>query len=167
MLYKEYRSERLILKPIQNTDTSFVIELLNTPQWIKFIGDRNVRDKSTALIYISRFLNNEKALFWVVAKDDGEPIGAITLIQRDYLPHPDIGFSFLPQFAKKGYAFEAAQSIIDGIKEHNPDQVTLAMTLTFNENSIKLIEKLGLKLISSIEVDNEAHFLYSTEAITI
>ncbi len=38
------RSERLGLRRFDPSDAAFVVELVNDPSWIRFIGDRNVQD---------------------------------------------------------------------------------------------------------------------------
>ena len=86
---------------------------MNTPGWLKFIGERNVRSPEYALEYINRILHNENVAYWTVKlKPNSIPIGVITLIKRDYLPHHDIGFAFLPEYSGKGYAYEATSAVM-------------------------------------------------------
>lgn len=35
-------TERLIIIPISKEDSSFMYELMNSPKWLKYIGDRKV-----------------------------------------------------------------------------------------------------------------------------
>ena len=41
--FKIFETDRLILKPTSEEDAEFIFELLNTPKWLKYIGDRNVK----------------------------------------------------------------------------------------------------------------------------
>lgn len=40
---KTYETERLLLKPTDLEDAEFILQLLNSESFIKYIGDRNVR----------------------------------------------------------------------------------------------------------------------------
>jgi [ribosomal protein S5]-alanine N-acetyltransferase len=156
-------TERLILSALSHNDTAFIYELVNTPEWIRFIGQRNVTNHEEATNYINRILNNANARYTTVRlKDSLTPIGVITFLQRDYLPHPDIGFAFLPRFGKKGYAYEAAKAVLDSIKTTKSHKMVLATTLPDNVNSIQLLEKLGLQFDKEITVGDEKLLLYGT-----
>ena len=156
-------TERLILNNLSLNDTAFIYELVNTPEWIRFIGQRHVNNLEDAANYINRILNNVNANYTTVRlKDNSTPIGVITFLQRDYLPHPDIGFAFLPQFGKKGYAYEAAKAVFDNLKQTNLHTIILATTLSDNVHSIQLLEKLGLQFDKEINIGDEKLLLYST-----
>ena len=49
---KVAETERLILSKITVEDAPFILELMNTPGWLKFIGDRNVKTVYEASEYI-------------------------------------------------------------------------------------------------------------------
>jgi hypothetical protein len=40
---KKYETERLIIKPTNTEDAEFIFEIMNTPKYYKYIGDRNIR----------------------------------------------------------------------------------------------------------------------------
>ena len=46
-------TNRLILRKFIIDDAGFVLELLNSPSWLKYIGDRNVKNLEDAKNYIS------------------------------------------------------------------------------------------------------------------
>jgi len=61
------------------------------------------------------------------------------------LPDADIGFAFLPQFEKQGFAFESASAMMKyGRKTLNLNRV-LAITTKDNESSGRLLAKLGFE----------------------
>jgi len=43
-----YSTSRLKLNQLSQADREFIIKLLNTPGWIKFIGDRNIKTHEDA-----------------------------------------------------------------------------------------------------------------------
>jgi ribosomal-protein-alanine N-acetyltransferase len=152
---------RLLLFKLSAADAAFMFELLNTPLWIKFIGDRNIKTIADAEAYIQKVNDNPTADYWVVKlKDQQTTLGVVTFMKRDYLDHYDIGFAFLPAYNKQGYAYEASKRLLEEVNPHH--QQIVATVLKENKSSIQLIEKLGLQLDKEIVVNNEALLLYST-----
>jgi ribosomal-protein-alanine N-acetyltransferase len=164
-MQNNYNTHRLFLNEINLNDAEFISELVNTPEWIKFIGDRNIKSIAEANEYIQKIISNPNTNFWVVRIQDQQiPIGVISFIKRDYLDHYDIGFAFLAKYTKKGYAYEAAIAVLnDAIKNSNHEHI-LATTIKENNNSIQLLEKLGLRFYKEIENENELLLVYSVAA---
>ena len=97
-------TERLTLREFNKSDAEFVLRLLNTPTWLKFIGDKNVRSLDDAQNYLSNgpirsYEENGFGLSRVALKSSNTPVGACGLIKRDGLNEPDIGFALLPEYA--------------------------------------------------------------------
>ena len=106
-------TDRLSIGPLLSTDTMFISELVNSKGWLQFIGDRKVHSPEDAAAYIEKINDNPHVTYWVARlKDTGTAAGVVTLIKREYLEHHDIGFAFLPVFAGKGYAYEAAKAVL-------------------------------------------------------
>jgi [ribosomal protein S5]-alanine N-acetyltransferase len=156
-------TDRLLLEPLVENDALFIQELVNTEGWIKFIGNRNVNNQEDAIAYIQKINGNEKLIYWTVKrKETNDSIGIITFIKRDYLEHNDIGFAFLPNFNGKGYAFEAAEKVLNFLKQDNNFATILATTIPENISSINLLKKLGLKFDKAIEIENETLHVYKS-----
>ncbi|MFZ7116496.1 MAG: GNAT family N-acetyltransferase [Bacteroidota bacterium] len=157
----QFETEFLYIEPLTIKDSMFILELVNTPGWLKFIGDRNVRTQEYAIAYINRILDNPDVAYWVVRlKTNLTPIGVITLIKRDYLPHHDLGFAFLPEFSGKGYASEATKAVIAELSKTSFYSVLLAITIKDNHSSIKLLERTGFKFERLLNVQNEELAVY-------
>lgn len=158
--YKSFETKRLLLKPMVLEDAPFLIELLNTPKWIQFIGERNVKTIEEAEKYITeRMLPQLEELgygnYVVIRKSDNTKIGTCGLYNREGIDGLDIGFAFLPQYEKQGFAFEAANRIKQaGFNEFGISQIS-AITIKENIASQKLIEKLGLKFEKIINLPND------------
>ena len=162
-------TERLRLREFTTDDTQFILELLNSPGWLEFIGDRNIKSVEQAKVYlengpIKSYRENGFGLSLVETKDNGLKIGMCGIIKRDNLDHPDIGFAFLPQFTGKGYAFEIARATLTFALNTLKLQVINGITLASNERSIRLLEKIGLKFIKPFHFpnDEEELLLFST-----
>jgi [ribosomal protein S5]-alanine N-acetyltransferase len=154
-------TERLLLERLNTNHHTLILELLNTHGWIKFIGDRNVHSIEEANNYIDKINKNTNIAYWAVTlKETNQPIGLVTLIKRDYLQHPDIGFAFLPQYIGNGYAFEAANTLINFLTNEAGINTIDACTLPDNVSSIKLLEKLGLQFTEQITHENDLLSIY-------
>ena len=150
---------------LTSDDHEFIMALVNTKGWIKFIGDRNVHSKDDALAYIQRISAMQNLIYWVVRlTENGTPVGIISFIKRTYLDHFDIGFAFLPEFNGNGYAYEAAKGVLAVTGKHPEYSTILATTIPQNLQSIKLLTKLGLHFEKEIEVENEKLHVYSNAA---
>lgn len=159
---KNYLTTRLILNELSLNDEQFIMELVNTPEWIKFIGDRNIRTQEDARVYIQKIIDNSAVNYWIVKlQEQNIPIGIITFIKRDYLEHYDIGFAFLSKFTKKGYAYEATTTVLNDIINDLTHTHILATTVQENIDSIKLLEKLGFRFEKEIEDGNDLLLVYS------
>ena len=139
-------TERLDLRPFDAGDEPFVLALLNDPDWIRFIGDRNIRTLTDAGGYIERILKSQArfgfSLLRVGLKDD-TPIGMCGLIKRDNFEHIDIGFAFMPDYRGQGYAREAAEAVRDYAVEVLGLDRIVAFTDVQNHASGKLLERIG------------------------
>ncbi len=157
-----FTSERLSLKPLTLSDAEFILALVNTTGWIRFIGDRKVNDIYEANAYIKKILSIPTIKYWVVRLKNAEiPVGIVTFIKRDYLLYHDIGFAFLPAYAKNGYAFEAASGLIAELVNEYQLRRLLATTITENLNSISLLNKLGFRFDKEIQVDGKSLLVYT------
>ena len=166
-VYKSFETERLILKPTTINDSGFILELMNTPKWIKNVGDRNVKTLRDAQKYIeSKMLPQLEKLgysnYTVTRKKDNQKIGVCGLYDREGLEGIDIGFAFLPEYEKKGYAFESANKIKEIAKSEFDLSIINAITIKENKSSIRLLDKLGFKFEKIVKIpdDDEELFLY-------
>ena len=46
-------TERLIIRQFKLSDASFIMQLLNSPGWLEYIGDRNIRTIDDAEAYLA------------------------------------------------------------------------------------------------------------------
>jgi ribosomal-protein-alanine N-acetyltransferase len=141
-------SKRLIVRQLEPADAPFIIELLNQPSWIKFIGDKGVRTVPDAENYLEQgpikmYARLGFGLYLVELKADGAPIGLCGLIKRESLAHVDLGFAFLSRYWGYGYAYESARAVLDYGKEQLGIDQIVAITVPDNHASIKLLRKLG------------------------
>lgn len=163
-------TERLLLRQFTTDDAKFIVQLVNSPGWIKFIGDRNIKTDEQANKYLQNgplksYELNGFGLCLVELKNEKTPIGMCGIIKRDHLENPDIGFAFLPEFTGKGLAFEIANATMKFAKDKLKLPTIFAITVSDNKTSIKLLEKIGMRFNKrfSFPNENEELMLFSNQ----
>lgn len=140
-------TERLSLRKLTVDDAEFILALLNEPSFLRYIGDKKVRNLDDARQYIlngpiASYERHGFGLNCVELRESHTPIGMCGLLKREELPDPDIGFALLPDFWNQGFAFEAAEAVL---KDAGNLQRILAITSLDNEASINLLQRLGFR----------------------
>jgi RimJ/RimL family protein N-acetyltransferase len=139
-----------MLREFTLADSEFIIELLNTEGWIKYIGDRKVKTMADARLYLENgplksYQDNVFGLRLVLLKTNNKPIGMCGLIRREYLDHLDIGFAFLPNYTGQGYALEIASRVVHLAFNELHQEKILAIVLPTNHSSVRLLAKIGFE----------------------
>ena len=168
-------TERLSLRQFTVNDAEFILTLLNEPSFLRYIGDKQVRNLEDARQYIlngpvASYERNGFGLYAVELRESNMPIGMCGLIKREELPDPDIGFAFLPDFWNKGFAFEAAAAVLQNAGERLRLERILAITSLDNEASIKLLQRLGFRFEQEIKLSPDREpvklFVYRIDMIS-
>ena len=164
-------TERLFLRRFTVDDAQFILTLVNEPSFLRYIGDKQVRNLEDARQYIlngpvASYERNGFGLYAVELRESNTPIGMCGLLKREELPAPDIGFAFLPDFWNKGFAFEAAAAVLQDAGERL--RRILAITSLDNEASIKLLQRLGFRFEQEIKLsqDREQVKLFTRDTST-
>ena len=163
------KTERLIITELSIADAPFFFELVNDPDWKRYIGDRNVRTLKDAENYLTeRMIPSYKnwgfGFYKVSLKADNRPIGISGLVDRDSLEYVDIGFAFLPCGRGKGYAYESTKAIFDYAQKTLKLNPILGIANVDNKKSHVLLERLGLQFEKMVLLPEETEeiCLFST-----
>jgi [ribosomal protein S5]-alanine N-acetyltransferase len=154
-------TERLTLRRLSQDDAGFIVELLNDPAFLRFIGDKAVRNDDDARRYIldgpvASYERYGFGLWLVELKESGVSVGMCGLLKRESLPDVDIGFAFLPAYRSQGYALESASAVLDyGRAEFGLKRI-VAITNPDNAGSIRVLEKIGMRFERMITVPDGA-----------
>jgi ribosomal-protein-alanine N-acetyltransferase len=152
---------RLRLRWLTSGDAPFILELVNEPGWLRFIGDRKVHDLEAAGRYIENgpqtmYARHGYGLYAVEHKDGGEAIGMCGLVRRDGLELADLGFALLDRFQGHGYAREAAAAtLLHAERDCGLDRLA-AITDPANLRSISLLGSIGFKSAGQRRLSPEA-----------
>src|SRR5688500_17466054 len=82
------RTPRLSLRELTLDDAGFIVELLNDPSWLRFIGDKNVRTLEDARRYLAngrmKMYAEQGFGLWLVERgEDGAQLGICGLVKRE------------------------------------------------------------------------------------
>jgi ribosomal-protein-alanine N-acetyltransferase len=159
------RTSRLNIRPFALEDAAFIVRLLNEPSFIEHIADRGVRTIADAERYLmggplASYDAHGFGLCMVELRADGrlgdgrsgdgptavvEPVGMCGLLKRDSMPHPDLGYAFLPNHCGQGLAREAATAVVEHARVALRLPRVLAVVGPGNTRSIRLLEMLGFR----------------------
>lgn len=163
-------TERLSLRKLTVDDAEFILALLNEPSFLRYIGDKKVRNLDDARQYIlngpvASYERHGFGLDCVELRESHAPIGMCGLLKREELPDPDIGFALLPDFWNKGFAFEASEAVLRDARERLNLHRILAITSLENDASINLLQRLGFRFEKVVQLspDKEPLRLFSFE----
>jgi RimJ/RimL family protein N-acetyltransferase len=156
---KILETDRLVVRQLTLDDAAFILELVNDPDWLRFIGDRGVRTLDDARNYLrngplAMYERVGFGLYLVERKSDGVSLGMCGLIKREGLDDVDIGFAYLPQFRAQGHAFEAASATLAYGRQTFDLKRIVAITSLDNDRSIQLLGKLGFTFEKIIQLSD-------------
>jgi RimJ/RimL family protein N-acetyltransferase len=164
-------TERLRLRWFAPGDEAYVLEQLQQESWKLNINDPGVRDLGAAKFWmeeklLSLYWSKGLGLWAVERSSDGVLIGMAGVLQRDYLPVPDIGYALLPRYWGQGYAREAARACLDYARDVLGEHQLMASTAPFNEASGRVLEDLGMRYLETRQFDGVEGLskVYSTGA---
>jgi RimJ/RimL family protein N-acetyltransferase len=157
-------TDRLALREFTPADAEFLMELVVTPGWLEFIGDKNFQTAADAIQFIESVLISSYNKFgfgsWLVElKNTKQPIGLCGLVKRDSLENVDLGFALLPNYTKLGYGYEIASATLKHAHDKLKIDHVVAITDAHNTSSINLLNKLGMTFKSNITLPVDDHVM--------
>ena len=147
-------SARLRLRTLSLDDAAFYLKVVNTPLFVRWIGDRQIRTEAQAreaLAVGPLTMQSMRgfSLCLVERKSDGVAIGMCGLIKRASLADVDLGYAYLPEFAGQGYASEAAIAVLAHARTLGLTRV-VAITTPGNDASDAVLRRAGMHFESML-----------------
>ena len=143
------KTDRTEIGKITLADAPFFINLLNSPGWLRFIGDKKINDEFSARRFIKqRFLSSYDEYgfgYYLVRSRLDEPMGIVGFTNREEYENVDFGFAFLPEFSGQGLALESSVAVFEYGQQAFDFAVLDAGTLADNHSAARLLAKLGFK----------------------
>ncbi|WP_149206405.1 GNAT family N-acetyltransferase [Flavobacterium johnsoniae] len=162
-------TERLLLRELLLSDVDGMFELDSNPNVHLFVGNNPVKNIEQSVEYI-HFVQKQYKDFgtgrWaVILKETNEFLGwsGIKFITDEINGHTnfyEIGYRFIEKHWGKGYATEAGKAFVDYAFNEMKVDALYAYADAGNENSRKILEKLGLHYVNSFEHEGEIEVWY-------
>ena len=148
-------TDRFLLRQFCSDDLAFVFEGLSHPDVILYYGVSyaSLDNTSKQLIWFNDLQKNETGIWWAIC--DKENLGLLGAIGFNDLSKTDqkaeIGFWLLPEHWGKGIIKEVANPICNYAFEKLGLRKIEAMVETENENSKKVLKKIGFDYQETME----------------
>jgi len=146
-------NERLLIKPFKEDDWINLRLIRSDSGFRRYMLPANAPSSLSEENYKKRAIEFARAATQgpcaprlICLKDSGEVIGSCGVIETANMPLPELSFFILTAYRQQGYCLEAVRLLLkslNGLKVGafvNPE----------NSISIKVLERLGLKRVSSI-----------------
>lgn len=143
-------TNRLRLRHAELRDAPAMLLLVNEPEFLQNIGDKQVRDLQQAEWYlqngaIASYQQHGFGLYLVERLADGATLGLCGLVQRDYLQYPDVGYALFREFSGQGYISEAALAVVAYARDVLGLQTLCGIVAPDNLASKRILEKTGMR----------------------
>ena len=155
-------SERLLLRPLSETDFDVAIDIFTDPAVVKYIGKTHTRDEVIQGMptYTKRCAGGCIGIWCVIDRSTGEKLGSAlllplpideedtdwNLVAGDELPDANVEIGYLLKRSAwgKGYATEACTRLLKFAFEESPLMEIVAVTHPENAASQNVLRKSGL-----------------------
>lgn len=148
-------TERLVLRPYDAPDAARVLDTLNRPDVIRWLGRPvPMADLDEALDWIEVGRRREEADPFdlsraIVVRDSGVVAGKVSVSRchrretGEFLGEYEVGWHLHPDSVGHGWATEAARALLDHVFDQGLDEVWCGVFVG-NEASCRVAERLGL-----------------------
>ena len=154
---------RLYLREMIVSDASDLYALNLDPDVIRYTGDRAFDSIQDAYHFLEKYDHYENYGFgrWaVIRKQDDAFLGWCGIKYSSSIDEYDIGYRLMQRYWGNGYATEAAKACIDWAFEELHLRTILGRSMGENVASLRVLEKLGLQYIKTIQENKEDLRIY-------
>lgn len=151
------QSARLKYRLISEADAPFLLQLMKTNKWHRYIGDRKIQNEVDAKLYIRSKMGAKLSVkgfvnHLMIDKKTNIAIGTCSLHDREGIVGMDVGYALLPEHEGKGYATEGAAFMVQlAFSKYQQEQIS-AITTDMNVGSCRVLERLGFIYRSFIRI---------------
>jgi RimJ/RimL family protein N-acetyltransferase len=169
-------TERLILREILPTDIDGMFELDSDPKVHRYLGNKPVTDKDQIVKVINfirqQYIANGIGRWAIIDKSTNDFIGwtglkFVTELTNNHKNYYDLGYRLIKKYWGQGIATESAIASLNyAFDKLNADEV-YAMADCENDDSNKILKKVGLSFIEKFDLDGIEHNWYKIEKSNI
>lgn len=162
-------TDRLILREIILTDIEGMYELDSDPEVHKYLGNNPVKEKEEVIEVINfirqQYIVNGIGRWAIIDKKTNDFIGwtglkYVTELTNNHKNYYDLGYRLRKKYWGKGIATESAIASLDYAFDKLNAKEVYAMADCKNDDSNKILKKLGLNFIEKFELDGVEHNWY-------
>lgn len=158
-----FKSDRLVFRPLSETDLDLAIEQWTDPDVVKYVADKTYTEEELAEempIVVRRCAGGCIGIWCLIDKATMEKLGTALLLPMpvelddtdwdlvvgDQIPEGDIEIGYILKKSAwgKGYATEACKRLLKFAFEESPLEEVVATIDAENATSRKVLEKSGL-----------------------
>lgn len=148
------KSKRCQFRRFKDSDFENMRLLESNPEVVRFTSLRVPISSEQIMLRLTQTISaqpqREPLGIWAIETHEKEFVGWIMLLQRE-LPHTELGYMLVPKFWNQGYASEVTQTLTQYAFEQLQIHAISACTDFNNYASIRVLEKLGFKLIETTQ----------------
>lgn len=156
-------TSRLILRPAEPADVSDFTRLWTDADVRRFLGGPVPERQLSA--YQQHFLSRSN-LFTVITRQEATMLGSVSIDPKSRFDgRREVSYSFLPEHWGQRYAREAVTAAVSWAFDHVPsdDPSVIAVTQEANSRSHRLLEAIGMRLISNFVEWDAPQSMYSMQ----
>lgn len=121
--FPDLTTARLCLRRLDHNDANSLVEMLSSPEVLRFIGNppTDTYEKAIDLIaFLNELFDKQESIEWAMtSRENGQFVGTCGIHSWDTTNRRvDIGYQLLPSQWGKGYATEACHAVIRWSFEH-------------------------------------------------
>ncbi len=168
----QLETNRLIMRPFEETDAEGLFLLDSNPEVMKYVGgivSTEVEQSRQMIEFIqNQYKENGVGRLAVIEKSSNILIGwsglkyltkEINGMKNVY----ELGYRFLPEYWGKGYATETAIAALNYAFNEIKTDVVYAMAVTENTGSNRVLQKLGFEELGTFLDDGDLCYWYKLE----
>ncbi|KNC66979.1 GNAT family N-acetyltransferase [Pseudoalteromonas ardens] len=157
-----FNTARFTIRPLQQSDLHAIYESRRNPDTSRYIGEpatlKDAQDRIDQATAPWQANEHERLLLAIIRREDNVLVGEL---MYKFLCHnaktAEIGYRLNERFIGQGYAFEAANGLIEAAFEQFGLNKVCAFCAVENQASWRLMEKLGMQR----EAHLRQHFKFS------
>ena len=168
----QLETNRLIMRPFEETDTEGLFLLDSNPEVMKYVGgvvSTEIEQSRQMIEFIqNQYKENGVGRLAVIEKSSNILIGwsglkyltkEINGMKNVY----ELGYRFLPEYWGKGYATETAIAALNYAFNEIKTDIVYAMAVTENAGSNHVLRKLGFEELGTFLDDGDLCYWYKLE----
>lgn len=160
MSFHSLKTERLLLRKLEETDVDRIFALRTDEKVNALIGRTPPRSIEDAAAFIQKMnvgIEEDNLFYWGIALESSPAlIGTICIFNYSAVNKTaEIGFEMLPAFRGKGLMREAVTAVIDFCFSETNLETMLAFTHPENIASFKLLENCSFRFDSNLKAEED------------